>query len=73
MARAYAVDDFDAIRARLAELRRERATAEVETMEDAAEQRLKISLTPGRRLAKDLMIVRRLRGVGDARIWPPKS
>jgi hypothetical protein len=73
MARAYAVDDFDAIRARLAELRRERAVAKVETMEAAADRRLKISLAPGRRLATDLMILRRLRGVGDARIWPPKS
>jgi len=72
MARAYAVDDFDAIRARLAELRRERATAEVETMEHAAEQRLKISLAPGRRLAKDLTILRRIRGT-DIRVWPPKS
>jgi hypothetical protein len=73
MARAYAVDDFQAIRARIGELRRERAEAQVEMMETAAERRLKISLHPGRRLAKELVIVRRVRGGGEVRIWPPKS
>jgi hypothetical protein len=73
MARAYAVNDFEAIRTRVAEIRRERSGTPDEKRDvDSGGRRIRLNLAPGKRLIKDLVIVRRVRGVGDFRIWPSK-
>jgi hypothetical protein len=71
VARAYIVDDFEAIRARMAEIRGERAAAPAKNGEFAAERHpIRLHTEPGRRLLRDLAIARRFR-VGSKIVLPP--
>lgn len=73
MARAYIVDDFKAIRSRMAEIRGERAEAPAKNSEFAAERHpVRIHTGPGRRLLRDLVIARRFR-VGGKIVLPPRE
>jgi hypothetical protein len=74
MARVYAADDFDAIRARLAEIRRERSERPVKKAEAADQPRPFLAHTsPGRRLLREFVITRRLRGGGRIVLSMAKS
>lgn len=62
MGRVYAVDDFGAIRARMAEIRHERSDAPASKGATEIEQRpLRIHTAPGKRMLKDLAFARRFR------------
>jgi hypothetical protein len=63
MARAYAADDFEAIRARMAEIRRERGAPPAEKIERGAcgGGPVRIQSTQGRRALRDMIINRRFR------------
>jgi hypothetical protein len=63
MARAYAADDFEAIRARMAEIRRERGAPPVEKSERGAcgSGPVRIQSSQGRRALRDMIINRRFR------------
>ncbi|HYM72047.1 MAG TPA: hypothetical protein VET89_03630 [Stellaceae bacterium] len=65
MARVFIADDFDAIRARMAEIRHERSGTPTKKADKDGEPRpAGIHSTVGRRLLKDLVMSRRLRGGG---------
>jgi hypothetical protein len=73
VARAYIVDDFEAIRARMAEIRGERAAAPAKTGEFAAERHpIRLHTEPGRRLLRDLVIARRFRAGSKIVLSPPE-
>ena len=62
MARAYAADDFEAIRARMAEIRRERGAPPVEKVDlGACGGPVRVHTSQNRRVLRDLIINRRLR------------
>ena len=62
MARAYIADDFEAIRTRMAEIRREHSGGPAKKADIAAERHpTGLHTTFGRRLLKDLAIARRFR------------
>jgi hypothetical protein len=63
MARVYAADDFEAIRERMTEIRRERSERPAKKIECGDEARPLRVHTTRRRLLKDLVIARRFRGV----------
>jgi hypothetical protein len=74
MARVYAADDFDAIRARLAEIRRERSERPVKKAEMPDQPRPFLAHTaPGRRLLREFVMTRRLRGGGRIVLSVAKS
>jgi hypothetical protein len=74
MARVYAADDFDAIRTRMAEIRRERSERPVKKAEAPDQPRPFLAHTaPGRRLLRELVITRRLRGGGRIVLSPVQS
>jgi hypothetical protein len=74
MARVYAADDFDAIRARLTEIRRERSERSAKKAEAPDQPRPFLAHTsPGRRLLREFVITRRLRGGGRIVLSPARS
>ena len=73
MARAYIVDDFDAIRARMAEIRGEGTEAPAKNSEFAAERHpIRLHTGPGRRLLRDLVIAKRFRVGSKIVLSPPE-